>query len=107
MGHLIEINDTLKLKKGAGFPESLEEGRVYDFELKDRRIFNLKPTRVFLVEEIDGKWNYRGHAFIIRMTIDAEKNATSGQFQVIQVYSPEYTQELNKHEPPVGKGYGV
>lgn len=107
MGHLIEINDTLKLKRGGGFPESLKDGGVYDFELKDRRLFNLKPTRVFLVEEIEGKWNYRGHACILRMTIDAEKNTTSGQFQVTQVYSPEYTRELNAHEPPLGKGYAV
>ncbi len=60
MGHLIELNDTLKLKRGAGFPAELRVGGVYDFSIAGRRLYNLKPTRVFLVEEIDGKWNLRG-----------------------------------------------
>ena len=105
MGHLIELNDTLKLKRGAGFPAELRVGGVYDFSIAGRRLYNLKPTRVFLVEEIDGKWNLRGHAIILRQTIDAMTDRTSGQFEVTQLYPPEYAKLANQFDTPSGKGY--
>ena len=104
MGSVIELNDTLKLKKGAGFPEKLEEGRRYAFRLSDRRLFHLAPIRVFLVEEVNGKWNYKGHALILEQTIDAIANETSGIFEVVKIYSAEYAKLLNINEPPLGKG---
>lgn len=105
MGHLIELNDTLKLKRDAGFPADIRVGGVYDFSIAGRRLYNLKPTRVFLVEEIDGKWNVRGHAMILRQTIDAVTDRTSGQFEVTLLYPPEYAKLANQFDTPVGKGY--
>jgi hypothetical protein len=55
MGSPIELNDTLKLKRGNGFPSNVQEGETYPFSIEGRRIYNLNPSRVFLVEEIDGK----------------------------------------------------
>ena len=105
MGHLIELNDTLKLKRGAGFPTDLRVGGVYDFSIAGRRLYNLKPTRVFLVEEIDGKWNVVGHAMILRQTIDAVTERTTGQFEVAKLYPPEYSQLVNAFDTPPGKGF--
>lgn len=105
MGHLIELNDTLKLKRGAGFPAVIRVGGVYDFSIAGRRLYNLRPTRVLLVEEIDGKWNVVGHAMILRQTIDAVTDCTSGQFEVSQLYPPEYAKLVNRFDAPAGKGY--
>ncbi len=105
MGHQIELNDTLKLKRGAGFPDDVRVGGIYDFSIAGRRLYNLKPTRVHLVEEIDGKWNVRGHAMILRQTIDAELERTTGQFEVTLLYPPEYAQLANRFDTPAGKGY--
>lgn len=105
MGHLIELNDTLKLKRGAGFPADLRVGGIYDFSLPGRRLYNLKPTRVLLVEDIDGKWNVVGHALILRQTIDAQTDRTSGQFEVSLLYPPEYARLVNQFDTPPGKGY--
>lgn len=105
MGHLIEVNDTLKLKRGAGFPADIRVGAVYDFAIAGRRLYNLKPTRVFLVEEIDGKWNLVGHAMVLRQTIDAVTDRTTGQFEVTQLYPPEYVALANRFDTPAGKGY--
>jgi hypothetical protein len=105
MGHVIELNDTLKLKRGAGFPADLRVGGVYDFSIAGRRLYNLKPTRVLLVEDIDGKWNVVGHAMIRRLTIDAEADRTSGQFEVSRLYPPEYAKLVNQFDAPAGKGY--
>ena len=105
MGHLIELNDTLKLKRGAGFPAELRVGGVYDFSIAGRRLYNLKPTRVFLVEDVDGKWNVVGHAQILRQTIDAVAETTSGQFEVSALYPPEYAKLVNQFDTPAGKGY--
>jgi hypothetical protein len=105
MGNLIELNDTLKLKRGAGFPENIRVGGVYDFIISGRRLYQLKPIRVFLVEEIDRKWNYIGHAMILQQTIDAISDKTSGTFEVILLYPQEYRNLLNQYEPPAGKGF--
>jgi len=105
MGSFIELNDTLKLRRGAGFPERIELGGLYDFTIDGRRLYNLKPARVFLVEEIDTKWNYVGHAMIHTQSIDADNDRTMGRFEVILVYPPEYVLLLNRYEPPPGKGY--
>lgn len=105
MGHLIEINDTLKLKRGAGFPADIRVGGVYDFSISGRRLYHLKPTRVFLVEEIDGKWNVVGHAMILRQTIDAVTDRTTGQFEITKLYPPEYAKLVNQFDAPAGKGY--
>ncbi len=105
MGSLIEINDTLKLKRGEGFPEKLEIGEKYPFIINERRLYHLKPIRIFLVEEVNGLWNYKGHAVILEQTIDATQNETRGIFEVIAIYPEEYSQLANKYEAPEGKAF--
>jgi len=104
MGSLLEFNDTLKLKR-ENLPEKLEPGKIYSFKIEGRRFYHLSPVRVFLVEEIGGKWNYIGHIRIITQTQDALDNITSGKYKVTKLYSPEYVKQVNRNEPPEGKGF--
>jgi hypothetical protein len=104
MGSIIEFNDTLKLEKGT-LPNKLEIGREYTFTINDRRIYHLRPVRVFLVEEIDGLWNFIGHIQITELTINANKDTTSGKFTLTKLYEREYVKLLNKFDTPEGKGY--
>lgn len=105
MGSTIEINDTLKLKRGAGFPPRVELNGVYNFTSQGRRLYHLSPVRVFLVEEIDGKWNFVGHAMILELTIDAARDETRGVYKVVSLYPPDYAAKANQHDAPQGKGY--
>lgn len=105
MGALIELNDTLKLKREGQFPRGCKHGGVYNFIIEGRRLYNLKPNRVFLVEEIDGRWNYVGHAMIVEQSIDPIQNKTKGRFEVVLLYPPEYVKMVNRFEAPAGKGY--
>jgi hypothetical protein len=104
MGSIIEINDTLKLTHDEGMPFIPEEGKVYEFCKSDRRLFHLKPVRVFLVEEREDKWNFIGQAQVIELTIDAEKNETRGKFVISKIYPRDYAMLLNKYDAPEGKG---
>lgn len=105
MGSPIELNDTLKLKRGAGFPSDIHEGGVYSFSIDGRRIYNLSPSRVFLVEEIDGMWNYVGHALVLAQSIDTQNERTLGEFKITKVYPREYAIMANQIEAPAGKGF--
>jgi uncharacterized cupin superfamily protein len=76
MGNYIEVNDTLQITLEQGFPSDILnldchqknpvmysdlEGKEFEFLDKPRaRIFHLDPVRVFLVENIDGKWLFWG-----------------------------------------------
>jgi hypothetical protein len=62
VGSKIEINDTLKLTYDEGLPREPKVGEVYTFCKSERRLYHLKPTRAFLVEERQGLWNFIGHA---------------------------------------------
>ena len=105
MGGVIEINDTLKLRRGDGFPSPIVAGCRYSFSIEGRRLYHLSPIRVFLVEEIAGKWNFIGHALILEQTVDAVRNITTGVFEVAKWYSPEHAHNLNEYDAPMGKGY--
>jgi hypothetical protein len=105
MGSIIEFNDTLKLKKGDGFPENIEEGKEYRFLIEERRIYHLYPVRVFLVEEIDKMWNFIGQVHIIELTINPIEEKTHGVFRVFKIYSRDYALLLNENDAPTGKGY--
>ena len=105
MGSIVEFNDTLKLIRGDGFPHVIEEGGEYEFLRKGIRIFHPSPVRVFLVEEIDGKWNFVGKVAVIKQTIDAEKYITYGTFRVLSIYPDEVRRIMNNHEAPEGKSY--
>lgn len=105
MGSKIEINDTLKLKRHAGFPENVQVGQQYAFTIQERRLYHLKPVRVFLVEEIEGKWNFVGQAQILELTIDAVHEQTRGVFEVAKLYPRDYAKLLNTYDAPSGQGY--
>ena len=105
MGNVIELNDTLKLRRGDGFPVDIRVGGVYDFAKAGRRLYHLKPTRVFLVEDIAGQWNYAGHVMILKQTIDAVHDLTTGTFEVVRLYDEAYVKLVNRFETPEGKGY--
>lgn len=105
MGSIIEINDTLKIKSNDGALGKKQVGDVIHFNVKGKRIYNLNPSRVYLVEEIDGKWNYVGHAVISELTINAEMEETSGRATLTVKYEDEYRRRVNQVEPPPGKNF--
>lgn len=107
MGSTIEMNDTLKLRRGAGFPAGAEQGGSYPFTVPGRRLYHLDPVRVFLVEDIEGKWNFVGQAVVTELTIDAVREETRGVFRAAKLYPPEYASQLNLYDAPPGKGFGV
>jgi hypothetical protein len=120
MGSFVEINDTLQLTTEQGFPSELVlnkhlnepftaddfKGRVFEFHDKpDLRLYHLKPTRVFLVHNINGKWLYWGHAMIIEETLHAETKTTSGKFTIEKIYTPEHQHAMSTIEVSAGKEY--
>jgi hypothetical protein len=104
VGSKIEINDTLKLTADEGLPSAPKLGEIYSFYKAERRLYHLKPTRVFLVEDKEGLWNFIGHAQILELTIDAVKEQTRGRFVITKIYDRTYALTLNKIEAPAGKG---
>jgi hypothetical protein len=104
MGSLFEFNDTLKINHNT-FPKELKDGEEYEFNISGKRIFHLFPVRVFLVEEVKGKWNYIGHVHILELNIDALNNTTKGRYKIIKLYDMEYVNLVNKNEPPKGKEF--
>jgi len=118
MGSKIETNDTLKISKERGFPKELVleehlahpeetlakvEKKAFQFWNTEERLYNRPPTRVFLVEEVNGKWLYWGHALVQEQTI--KDNRTEGLFEIVKIYEPEYQKLATINEAPKGKGY--
>jgi hypothetical protein len=104
MGSIIELNDTLQITKKQGFPAQLTIehhlktpftvddflGRVYSFSDKPEiRVFHMPPVRVFLVENINGKWIYWGLVHILEITHNYISKTTSGRYKIIKIYNPE------------------
>ena len=104
MGSQLEINDTLKLTPAEGLPSDMQVGQVYTFKKDGRRLYHLSPTRVFLVEDRDGLWNFIGHAHVLELTLDAEQNQTRGKYRITRIYPPDFARMANQHEAPQGKG---
>jgi len=118
MGSVIEINDTLKISKARGFPAELNlaehvcnavasleriKDKQYSFWNAGERVYHRAPTRVFLVEEIEGKWLYWGHALVLQQTMSSDK--TEGIFKVAKLYDPDYQRQVTINESPAGKSY--
>mgnify|MGYP001559788499 CR=1 FL=1 len=117
MGSLIEINDTLKISKERGFPKSLTLdshisypsssakfiGQEFNFWNKGERLYHISPTRVFLVEEIDGKWLYWGNALIISQIIGDGK--TEGVYKIVKIYHPDFQKQMTIEESPKDRSY--
>jgi hypothetical protein len=104
VGSHIELNDTLKLTREQGFPNEPVIGRTYDFEKPGKRLYHLKPVRVILVRDIDGRWDFVGHAQIGQLTIDADNDITRGTFVVTRIYPRDYAALCNINDAPDGKG---
>ena len=129
MGSSIEINDTLLLTTAQGFPAllSLDKHLVKPATIADigdtlfsftgkagARLFHLAPVRVFLVQNIAGKWLFWGKAAVISQTIaltaSPDEQApyeweTSGTFRVTEVYEPAYQRLATLRESAPGKSY--
>jgi len=124
MGSFIEFNDTLQITTEQGFPEHIlnlvthkkNPIQVFNlsktiFEFKNKpnaRIFHPAPTRCFIVQNIDGKWLYWGKILMIEQTIkrnDDGNHTTSGIYEIIEIYDPEYQIQITKHESPQGLSY--
>lgn len=130
MGNYIEVNDTLQITKEQGFPSEVFElnshienpvtledvsGKIFSFQNKPRaRIFHLEPVRIFLVENIEGKWLFWGHAQIQTQTINKELDdagnwvgdwQTSGSYTISKVYSPEQQKLTTVLESPPGRSF--
>ena len=131
MGSFIEINDILQITEAQGFPSDLLnlerhlknpiqasefEGKIFEFKHKSgARIFHRDPIRVFLVQNIDGKWLFWGKAFIqsqtIRKKLDDQGNwineewETSGTYIISEIYGPDYQRLATIHESLPGLSY--
>ncbi|MFA6909373.1 MAG: hypothetical protein WC289_05875 [Patescibacteria group bacterium] len=119
MGSHIELNDTLQITNEQGFPAELTlerhvkqpftaddfRGRVFSFTKPDLRIYHPAPNRVFLAQNIGGKWIYWGHVQIIKQSINAEQQTTLGEFIITKIYSPEYQRDMTANETDEGKNF--
>ena len=131
MGSFIELNDTLQLTEAQGFPTSLldlerhqkkpitlDEVKNIVFEFKNKpsaRIFQKDPVRVFLVQNIKGKWLFWGHAYVQSQTIEKQLNqdgtwdgqswVTNGTYIITKIYNPEYQKIVTINESPSGISY--
>ena len=129
MGSNIEINDTLQLTKEQGFPcdilnlaehskkpRSMDDlkTKVFTFHKEDARIFHLDPCRVFLVENISGKWLFWGHALIQSQEVKKRNPGpnwkqgdwdTFGTYVISQIYDPEFQRAVTLNQSPPGKSY--
>lgn len=102
MGSTIIINDTLQITKQQGFPAELDfakhkakpftaenfEGQIFEFNNKEGvRAYQAPPVRVFLCENIDGKWLYWGLCHVLETKLDMVKKETSGKFTIIKIFT--------------------
>lgn len=124
MGSYIELNDTLQITTEQGFPASILDlekhqnqpialddvkDKIFEFQHKQNaRVYHSPPTRCFLVHNIDGKWLYWGHVYIVEQTISIDPQGdkfTSGKFIITKIYDPEYQILKTKNESPEGQSY--
>jgi len=124
MGSFIELNDTVQITDEQGFPSdvldlekhknkpiTLEDvkDKVFEFSnKKGARVYHPSPCRCFLVHNINGKWLYWGKILMLEQTIKGESKetqTTSGKYKIIQIYDPEYQEQITKNESPEGLSY--
>ena len=111
MGSTIEINDTLQITKRQGFPAELHvskhlensyklknfKDKIFDFKNKPNiRVYQMPPVRVFLVENVEGKWIYWGLAYILEITHDYLKKTTRGRYKIIYINTPDEMKQAHK-----------
>lgn len=105
MGTVIKHNAILKLTHDEGMPYQLNVGERYYFRLDGLRIFQLYPTLITLVHEINEKWKYAGLVQIMQQTIDAESNFTTGEFVISRIFDEEFSRAASLNEAPAEKSY--
>ncbi len=131
MGSNLELNDTLLITTEQGFPSELLNrdahvrkavrldevaDRIFSFCEKDgARIFHLDPVRVYLVENVDGKWIFWGKAFVLSQSIEKKLEedgswklgnwVTSGTFKIVDLFEPDYQETFSRRECPPGKSF--
>lgn len=120
MGSFIELNDTLQITTEQGFPKELNlqehkkkpftpndfKGKTFKFYNKPgHRIYQMPPSRCFLVHNINGKWLFWGEIEVIKQTIDAKTNTTLGEYKITKIYDPDYQVKKTKIESPKGKSF--
>ena len=108
----------MKISRERGFPSELTldehvqdpdasfervRDKLFPFWNPGARVYHRPPTRVFLVEEIDGKWLYWGHAHVVQQTMKEDR--TEGLFKIVMLYSPEYQELATYYESPEGKSF--
>ena len=126
MGSMLEINDTLQLNTEQGFPVDIfdlekhrenpvtladVEGKVFEFHNKrPQRYYQHSPVRVFFVHNINNKWLFWGHVFIISQTIEGEDDETyrtSGKYKVVQIYEPAFQEQYTRAEAPSDRNFFI
>jgi len=131
MGSALELNDTLLLGESQGFPVDVfdlarhrispvtladVEDRLFSFSGKDgARIYHLDPVRVFLVQNLGGKWLFWGKALIQSQTMEKKLNSDgswtpgewtmSGTYRISEVYEPAYQELFTRRESAPGKSW--
>jgi hypothetical protein len=130
MGNIIEVNDTLQITKEQGFPADVLDlanyikspvtldslnGRRFAFSGKaGARAYHREPVRVFLVQNIAGKWLFWGHAQIQQQTVSKVLDGTGkwtgewqtrGEYVISSVYEPAYQELVTRRESPAGKSF--
>ncbi len=131
MGSVIELNDTLQYTREQGFPAdvldlakhqktpiTLDEvkDKIFSFYHKESaRFYQSDPVRVFLVQNIGGKWLFWGKIYVqsqtITKTLDDNGNwtvgkwETAGTFKIVDIYEPAYQELFTKRESPLGLSY--
>jgi len=129
MGTKIEFNDTLVLTQAQGFPaaifdlnthlktpvlaESLKD-KIFHFQKDEARFFHLDPVRIFLVQNIDGKWLHWGQVLIQSQSIEKmfddhahwlQEWTPSGTFKVVKIHHPDYQKLVTVNESPANKSF--
>jgi hypothetical protein len=129
MGTKIEFNDTLVLTAEQGFPADIFKltehsknpvtlealgDRIFSFQKDEARFFHLDPVRVFLVQNIDGKWLHWGQVLIQSQMIEKAFDAsgqwqhewmTSGTYKVVKIHHPDYQKLVTINESPANKSF--
>lgn len=117
------MNGALQISAEQGFPEQildverhhkqpikLEEVKDKIFEFKEKpkaRIYQVPPSRNFLIQNKDGKWIYWGLIQVIEQTInwDGKDCMTSGKFKIISIFEPEFQKQITKNQSREGCSY--
>ena len=121
MGSKLELNNVLQITTEQGFPGELDlarhlqcpftaaefRGRALEFRHKPgERFYQSSPLTCSLAHNIGGKWLFWGKILVIEQTIhSAGEPTTSGIYEVVEIFSPEYQREFTRHEAPAGASY--